>query len=78
MCRKKNNQKQISDADHFENEGDTLDEYITFLDAASDGNAQELKRIYNSVDRVLRSKLLLFQDGDENTALHFGARSGNT
>ena len=51
--------------------------YVSFLDAASDGNKDGLQQIYEQADKDLRKKLLEFQDRDGNTALHFGSRKGH-
>ena len=61
------------------------DDFISFLDAASDGNFHDpeskkgVRDIYEDRNKtnLLRQQLLLFQDGDQNTALHFAARNGS-
>ena len=51
---------------------------IVFLDAASDSNADVLQSTLNKAQTTkLKKELLTFQDGDLNTALHFGAKNGN-
>ena len=49
-----------------------------FLDAASDSNDEAVRELLDKTrnEKELRS-MLTFQDGDMNTALHFGAKNGN-
>jgi len=52
---------------------------IVFLDAASDSNFRELKTTFlepSNTDSI-KKEMLVFEDGDANTALHFGAKNGN-
>jgi len=52
---------------------------FVFLDAASDSNFRQLKFTYmesSNTDSIKR-EMLVFEDSDENTALHFGAKNGN-
>ena len=53
------------------------DVFITFLDAASDGNCEGLEELYAAATPDFQRQLLAFQDGDGNTALHFAARNGS-
>ena len=52
---------------------------IVFLDAASDGNYKILVGTFNKVvgGETQKRDILLTSDGDDNTALHFGAKNGN-
>ena len=51
---------------------------IVFLDAASDSNTDAIKEVLQKCKTEEELKAMLtFQDGDLNTALHFGARNGN-
>ena len=59
-------------------EDETNDVFITFLDAASDGNCEGLEELYAAASREFQRELLAFQDGDGNTALHFAAKKGST
>ena len=63
--------------DKLEDEDAGNDVFITFLDAASDGNCPGLAELYEGAGRELQRQLLAFQDGDGDTALHFGARNGS-
>ena len=62
---------------HQEEEEAENDVFITFLDAASDGNCEGLQKLYEAAGRELQRQLLAFQDGDGNTALHFAAKNGS-
>ena len=53
------------------------DTTVTFLDAASDGNCEGLKELYEAVGPEAQGRLLEAADGDGNTALHFAARKGS-
>ena len=54
------------------------DNFILFLDAASDSNFEALKSIYVGISTdAVKTKTLTFYDSDFNTALHFGAKNGN-
>lgn len=70
------NSEIVQQAD--EQEVNIDDRLILFLDAASDSNFENLKTTYekcgSSTEQVL---LLTHRDGDDNTALHFGAKNGN-
>ena len=66
---------ELSQIDESVNADDQL---IIFLDAASDSNAEVLQSTLAKMQSPEgRKKLLTFQDGDLNTALHFGAKNGN-
>ena len=59
-------------------EDETQDAFISFLDAASDGNFDVIEKIYEeSKSPQQKLQLLLFQDQDQNMALHFAARNGS-
>ena len=68
----------IVDSDDLDEEEIQEDQCIVFLDAASDSNFENLKSVYEKVvSQINKKRLLTFQDGDCNTALHFGAKNGN-
>ncbi len=86
MCFRSNRTDQVRDSPATEISQN--DAFIVFLDAASDGNEEELTKCYEEaaskkvslMDRgqpTLQMKLLEFYDGDGNTALHFGCKNGN-
>ena len=62
---------------HRKEEDAGNDVFITFLDAASDGNCEGLQELYEASGREFQRQLLAFQDGDGNTALHFAAKNGS-
>ena len=62
---------------HQKEEDAGNDVFITFLDAASDGNCEGLQELYEASSRDFQRQLLAFQDGDGNTALHFAAKNGS-
>ena len=48
------------------------------MDAASDSATEMLKTTFNRMPNENKKReMLTFQDGDQNTALHFAAKNGN-
>ena len=69
---------EMSVIDEEVHEGNDEDLLIIFLDAASDSNAEVLAQTFDKArSEDGKKRLLTFQDGDCNTALHFGAENGN-
>ena len=79
------NSKEKSKVGNDNPENNNEEDFISFLDAASDGNFEDrksgkgVKDIYRDPKKtnLLRQQLLLFQDPEQNTALHFAARNGS-
>ena len=66
------------EGDGVEQDENTSDKSIVFLDAASDGNYKKLVEVYSELKHENnKKKMLFYNDGDQNTALHFGAKNGN-
>ena len=78
MSLKKNKISSADSAQTAQNDDAGADLNIVFLDAASDSNDEAVRELLDKTrnEREMRS-MLTFQDGDMNTALHFGAKNGN-
>jgi hypothetical protein len=77
MCKKKVKKPSVTPQKEEPMDSDEEDIYIVFLDAASDGNLEGIKEQWRDYSRWYGKKMLLFTDGDKNTALHLTAMFGH-